>query len=79
MATITNYITASFNLNHINQVHIATDNPTLGKLVVQLSEATPPQQLIIGGNDYINLGQWNDTSLSAYLSGFYGVPVSGSI
>jgi hypothetical protein len=68
-------ISSTFTLNSLSDFHITSDDPFRKILRVSLSEANPPQQIVISGDDYDNLGQWTDQSLNNYLITKYGLVV----
>lgn len=65
--TETNIVNRVFTLTSLNDKHVTTDDPDRQILKIQLTEARPPQQIVVSGNDYIALGQWTDDSLTQYL------------
>jgi hypothetical protein len=68
-------ISMTFTLNNLSDFHVTSDDPFRKILRVSLSEANPPQQVSITGNDYDSLGQWTDQSLNNYLVAKYGLVV----
>lgn len=75
--TITDSRTVSmtFTLNTLSDVHMTSDDPFRKILRVSLTEANPPQQILINGTDYDTLGQWTDESLNNYIINKYGLVV----
>ena len=73
--TDTKTINMTFTLNTLSDFHVTSDDPFRKILRVSLSEANPPQQVSITGNDYDSLGQWTDQSLNDYLVTKYGLVV----
>ena len=67
--TVPNIVTfdASYVMNTLNDQHHTIDDPASQTLTVSLSEALPPQSLVISGQDYVNLGQWTDATLNQYI------------
>jgi hypothetical protein len=68
-------INMTFTLNTLSDFHVTSDDPFRKILRVSLSEANPPQQVSVTGNDYDTLGQWTDQSLNDYLINKYGLVV----
>lgn len=68
-------INTTFVLNTLSDAHMTNDDPFRKILRVSLTEASPPQQISITGNDYDSLGQWTDESLNQYLINKYGLVV----
>ena len=68
-------INTTFTLTTLSDFHVTSDDPFRKILRVSLNEANPPQQIIITGTDYDNLGQWTDQSLNDYLVTKYGLTV----
>lgn len=68
-------VNMTFTLTTLSDVHMTSDDPFRKILRVSLSEANPPQQVSITGNDYENLGQWTDSSLNDFLITKYGLVI----
>lgn len=68
-------VNMTFNLNTLSDAHMTSDDPFRKILRVSLSEANPPQQVLVTGTDYDTLGQWTDESLNNYIINKYGLVV----
>lgn len=68
-------ISATFTLTTLSDVHMTSDDPFRKILRISLNEANPPQQILVTGTDYDNLGQWTDVSLNDFLVNKYNLTV----
>jgi len=71
----TKTVTSSFTISKLNDTHVTMDDPIRKTLRIQLSEAMPPQNVIISGAEYDSLGQWTDETLTSFLVAKYGLTV----
>ena len=63
----------TFTISSLNSSHMTWDDPARRFLRIQLIEASPPQSIMIEGDEYDSLGQWTDESLCAFLVAKYGL------
>jgi hypothetical protein len=66
----------TFTISSLNGSHMTWDDPARRFLRIQLIEVSPPQNIMIEGDEYDSLGQWTDESLCAFLVAKYGLVVA---
>jgi len=65
--TISKTTDTTFSISSLNSSHMTWDDPARRFLRVQLIESSPPQNIMIEGDEYDSLGQWTDETLQQFL------------